>query len=131
MKQPNFIFCVLLFILSVIGLILAFTIGFVWAILRIIFDNNKDFFREFGRVLWISSIANDQTMGVAAQHMLNDMFLKKDAPKRFGDSENETMSHILGWAKFANKLYPLGKKTTDVLNKTDENHVEKAKENQQ
>ena len=131
MKQPNFIFCVLLFILSVIGLVLAFTIGFAWGIVRIIFNNSLDFFREFGRVLWVTSIANDQTIGVAAQHMLNDIFLHKDAPKRFGDSENETMSHVLGWAKFANKLYPLGRKTSDVLNKTDRNHVEKAKENQQ
>jgi hypothetical protein len=49
---------------------------------------------------------------------------------RFGDP-NETVSHVLGKNKAQNKLYPIGKGLAWLLNKIDENHVEKANINKQ
>jgi hypothetical protein len=49
---------------------------------------------------------------------------------RFGDP-NETVSHVLGKNKAQNKLYPIGKALAWLLNKIDENHVEKANINKQ
>lgn len=82
-----------------------------------------------GRDSWNNAIAIDQLGNVWCKHLFNDLMCHSDG-HRFGDP-NETVSHVLGKNKALNKLYPIGKALAWLLNKIDENHVEKANINKQ
>ena len=134
MKAPNLVFSILLWILSIIGVALSAIVGFTWGFIRILFISykyNQNPFKLLSNLFWKSSIANDQTMGVQAQYFMNDVFLKPGTSKRFGDSENETMSHVFGWGESEQKLYQAGEGVKDILNKVDKDHTKKAKDNPQ
>lgn len=134
MKAPNLVVCILLWFVSFFGLIISIVIGFAWGFVRILVNSIKtktNPFTPMRKILWKSSIANDQTIGIQAQYFLNDVFVRPGATKRFGDNENETMSHVFGWIDNEQKLYEAGEIVRDALNKIDKEHTKKAKDNPQ
>ena len=133
MKPPHIILNILLLILSSIGAILGFVLGYIWAIIRLIFTHKwrlKNLIKELNYLIWLSNIANDQKINVDAQYLLNDWYVKPGSPKRFGHP-NDTISHVLGWVKYHGKIYPFGMRTSNILDRIDDNHVENARTNKQ
>jgi hypothetical protein len=129
-KSPNIFISIVLFLLSIIGSILGWTVGLAWGIVRICWTHSKNAIRDISTLLYYVAEINDCGINVSSQYLLNDVFIKPDAPKRFGNG-NETMSHVFGWAKFAGKHYKAGKTMSHVLNRLDKDHVEKAKDAKQ
>ena len=72
----------------------------------------------------------DQLGNVVGGDLMNDLLLKKDPAKLYGNPD-ETISHVTGVNKLAGKLTPVGDFVAKTLNKIDPNHVEKASQNEQ
>lgn len=68
----------------------------------------------------------DQFGNVACQHLFNDV-LRTTSGHKFGDAD-ETVSYVLGKNKETNTLTKMGWWFTNLLNKLDAEHVEKAVE---
>lgn len=76
------------------------------------------------------AFAIDQLGNVMIAPMANDLLLKKDAPKLYGNPD-ETISHVTGVNYLARTLTSFGYFVAHTLDAVDKNHVEKAAENEQ
>lgn len=97
---------------------------FIYAILR--FRNFKKISAYFHEV----AFAIDQLGNVMGGPIMNDVLLKKDAVKTYGNPD-ETISHVTGVNYLVNKLTIFGKALAWILNKVDKNHVQNAAINEQ
>ncbi|MEY4332228.1 MAG: hypothetical protein RLZZ196_966 [Bacteroidota bacterium] len=113
------------FILLILAIILAiplFIIGWIYSLitLRLKIKRLNDY--AFTIALGIDQLGN-----VVMSNLFNAILIQHDGVK-FGNPD-DTISAILGVNKQNNTLKYLGKLLASLLNKIDENHVEKASEN--
>lgn len=109
----------MLLILSIILFVLFGTIGFVFELIDNLFNINK--------LLYKLAICIDQAGNVICGGLFNHILIK-NAGYKFGNTK-ETISSVLGRNKEANTLLILGIWLSNLLNKIEENHVEKAVKN--
>jgi hypothetical protein len=76
------------------------------------------------------AFAIDQLGNVMIAPMANDVLLKKNAPKLYGNVD-ETISHVTGVNYKAQSLTDFGYFVAHTLDAVDENHVNKAAETNQ
>ncbi len=112
----------LLLIIAVLLFVPIATAGFVYAILK---HAIKGIFTFLGEYFWLAALSLDQSGNAICSHLFNDVLLKEDPGKLFGNPD-ETVSHVLGVNKEAGTLNFVGKGLSWILNKIDHYHVEKA-----
>ena len=76
------------------------------------------------------AFAIDQLGNVMIAPMANDLLLKSKSKKKYGDPD-ETISHVTGVNYNDESLTDLGYFISHTLNALDNNHVQKAAENEQ
>lgn len=123
---------ILLCLVSFIGYSIMLLPCFVYTVIVLSFSKRFKGKRKqlFNGWLWNLAIANDQAGNVLIQYPGNDILLKPNRTKSFGNP-NETISHVLGWSEYDKALYTAGKKVAKGLNKIDKNHTKEAKANPQ
>lgn len=122
-----------LVLVSMFGYLLFLIPCFLYSFIKVyIFKdgNVKDKNFELSNWLWNLAIANDQAGNALIKFPGNDILLKPNRTKSFGDP-NETISHVLGWGEYDKALYKPGKKISKGLNKIDKGHTVNAKNNKQ
>lgn len=111
-----------LLISALILFVLIAPIAFVYAIVVHILRGLSDYF-------WIIALSIDQTGNAICARMFNDILIKKGG-HQFGNPD-ETISHVLGKNYETNTLYAIGKVVSWLLNKIENNHVQKAAKTEQ
>ena len=76
------------------------------------------------------ALAIDQLGNVMIAPMANDVLLKENPAKKYGNTD-ETISHVTGVNYLSKDLTDFGYFVAHTLDAVDENHVEKAAENEQ
>ena len=110
----------LLLILSVVLFLFFGSIGFIYSILHRLL-------RSVGNYFWQIAVAIDELGNTVCQDLFNNI-MRKRGGHRFGNS-NETVSYVLGVLKQEDKLLPIGRVVSWLLNKIDKHHVEDAVKN--
>jgi hypothetical protein len=87
-------------------------------------------FKKISKYFHDVAFAIDQLGNVMGAPIMNDVLLKKEPVKLFGNPD-ETISHCVGVNYLGGKLTIFGLALKWILNKIDKNHVEKAAENEQ
>lgn len=85
-------------------------------------------FKNLSKYWWAFAIALDQLGNVTCQYTLNFVFIKKNGV--LCGNEDQTISYVIGINKQQGTLTLAGKGLAKILNKLEENHVEKAVENE-
>jgi hypothetical protein len=107
----------LLFIIALVGLIVAMPISIIVALVI----NRLDFMAY--------AISIDQTINAVSGPLLDSVWLIDSKNMRFGNMDR-TISYNLGRNKKYGNLNRFGLWICDILHLIDENHVEKAYQNQ-
>lgn len=114
----------LLFIIATILATILSPIFFLYAVIRL--HNLKKISNYFGAV----AFAIDQLGNVMGAPIMNDLLLKKDPIKFYGNPD-ETISHVTGVNYTQQKMTWVGKLIARILNNAEPQHVEiAAKTNQ-
>lgn len=97
---------------------------FIYSIIRLFnFKKINDYFHDV-------AFSMDQLGNVMGAPIMNDLLLKKDPTKLYGNPD-ETISHVTGVNYLSGKLTKFGLVLKRILNKLDKNHVENASKNEQ
>jgi hypothetical protein len=86
--------------------------------------------KNIDKYLFDIAFSIDQLGNVIGAPMMNDILLKKNPTKTYGNPD-ETISHVTGVNYMSNKLSIFGKILVMILNSIDKNHVQKAANNEQ
>lgn len=97
---------------------------FIYSIIRL------GSFKSIGKYFHDVAFAIDQMGNVMGSPIMNDVLLKKDPIKKYGNPD-ETISHVTGVNYLNNKLTFLGMALAKILNYFDPCHVENAAINEQ
>lgn len=116
---------IILFIIAIVLFVLLSLITIPYTIIKYIFKPKKivDYFFQL-------AFAFDQLGNVMIAPMANDVLIKKDATKLYGNPD-ETISHVTGVNYINRTLTSFGYFIAHTLNAVDKNHVEKASESEQ
>jgi hypothetical protein len=87
-------------------------------------------FKNVGKYFYDLAFAIDQLGNVLCAPVFNVIMIKSTKYKAFGNPD-ETISHVLGVNYINDNLTWLGKLLSNILNKIDKNHVQKAEKNEQ
>ena len=109
----------ILLIIAVLMSIILYPLGLLYSLITFRFS-----FKQLGAYWYVMAVSVDQLGNVVMSTLFNDLLISKYGYK-FGD-EDATVSMALGVNKKMGTLKPLGKFIADLLNKIDEDHVEKA-----
>ena len=112
---------ILLIIARILSWIL-FPIGWIYSLIT--FRLKLSRLNEYAFTIALSL---DQLGNVVLANIMNDFLIKSEGYK-FGNPD-DTISAVLGVNKLKGTLSPAGKAITYILNKVDNNHVEKASKN--
>lgn len=115
---------IILYIVAKICYAILSPITMVYAIVKLTFKGGL--FNYFHQL----AFAIDQLGNVMIAPMANDLLLKKDAVKLYGN-QDETISHVTGVNYKSMKLTSFGYFVAHTLDALDENHVTKASETNQ
>jgi hypothetical protein len=115
---------VILYIVAKIFYAILVPITMLYAIVKLLFKGGL--FEYFHNL----AFAIDQLGNVMIAPMANDVLLKKNAPKLYGNPD-ETISHVTGVNYKAKTLTDFGYFVAHTLDEIDENHVNKAAETNQ
>ncbi|MBD1259380.1 hypothetical protein HZY62_02175 [Maribacter polysiphoniae] len=107
----------LLFCISILLLVITGPLGFIYGILHSLFTKG---FSGIGEFLLKIAISIDQLGNVMMQHLLNQLWIKKEG-YRFGNRD-ETISSVLGKNKQNATLTGFGKAIDKILDIIDPNH---------
>lgn len=110
---------ILLYIVAKIGYLILSPITMLYAVIKLLFKGGL--FEYFHNL----AFAIDQLGNVMIAPMANDVLLKKNAPKLYGNPD-ETISHVTGVNYKAESLTDFGYFVAHTLDALDENHVTKA-----
>jgi len=97
----------------------------LYAIIRLAFKP-----KLLGNYFFMTAFGIDQLGCVMGAPLMNDVLLKKDATKKYGNPD-ETISHVTGCAYVEMKLRSTGYFVAHCLDTAEKNHVEKAAETEQ
>lgn len=115
---------ILLYIVAKILYLIISPITMLYAIVKLTFKGGlKKYFYDM-------ALSIDQLGNVMIAPMANDVLIKKDAPKLYGNPD-ETISHVTGVNYVNQTLTSFGYFVAHTLDAVDENHVEKAVKNEQ
>lgn len=116
------------------ALILIVAITLFWALtpIFILYTLVKYIFKpkKLGNYAYMVAFSIDQLGNVMGAHIMNDVLLKKEAVKKYGNPD-ETISHVTGVNYLAKTLTDLGYFVAHSLDAVDKNHVTKAAETNQ
>jgi hypothetical protein len=112
---------ILLFVAVVLFVPIA-SAGFIYAIVK---NAIKGIFYFLSEYFWLAALSLDQSGNAICAELFNDIFLKKNPAKKFGNPD-ETVSHVLGVNKEAGTLNYFGLGLSWILHLLDKYHVEKA-----
>lgn len=112
---------ILLIIAKVLSWIL-FPIGWMYSLIT--FRLKLSRLNEYAFTIALSL---DQLGNVVLANIMNDFLIKSEGYK-FGNPD-DTISAVIGVNKLKGTLLPAGKAISYILNKVDNNHVEKASKN--
>lgn len=115
---------VLLFILARILQWILSPLFFIYAIIRM------GSFKKISKYFHGVAFSIDQLGNVMGAPIMNDLLLKKDPAKLYGNPD-ETISHVTGINYLNNKLTIFGMGLAKILNFVDPAHVENAALNEQ
>lgn len=115
---------IILYIIAKILYLVLSPITMLYAIVKLLFKGG------LSKYFYDLAFAIDQLGNVMIAPMANDVLIKKDAPKLYGNPD-ETISHVTGVNYLARTLTPFGYFVAHTLDAVDKNHVEKAAENEQ
>ena len=110
---------IILYIVAKIGYLTLSPITMLYAIIKLLFKGGL--FNYFHQL----AFAIDQLGNVMIAPMANDLLLKKDSSKLYGNPD-ETISHVTGVNYKAMTLTSMGYFVAHSLNAVDKNHVIKA-----
>lgn len=110
----------LLLILSMILFIILAPISFVYSVIYRMTKSASFYF-------WQIAVAIDELGNTVCQDLFNGV-MRKSGGHKFGNSD-ETVSYVLGVLKSQDKLLPIGRMISWLLNKIDKYHVEDAVKN--
>lgn len=114
---------ILYIVAKILYLVLA-PITMLYAIVKLIFKGGlSNYFHNL-------AFAIDQLGNVMIAPMANDVLIKKNSPKLYGNPD-ETISHVTGINYLARTLTSFGYFVAHSLDAVDKNHVTKAAENEQ
>lgn len=116
---------IILFIVAIILLIVLSAITIPYTIIKYLFKPKK-----IAEYFFQLAFAFDQLGNVMIAPMANDVLIKKDAPKLYGNPD-ETISHVTGVNYVNRTLTSFGYFVAHTLDAVDENHVTKASKNEQ
>jgi hypothetical protein len=108
---------ILLFLIAVVLGVVFIPLGLLFSIvfrLRITIKNGYDYFK-------VCAIAIDQAGNVFCSDLFNILLITEKAVIKFGDPDR-TISAVLGYAQYFNRLTRLGKYLVILLDKIDPNH---------
>lgn len=115
---------IILYIVAKIGYFILSPITMLYAVVKLTFKGGlTNYFHNL-------AFAIDQLGNVMIAPMANDLLLKKEAPKLYGNPD-ETISHVTGVNYKARTLTHGGYFVAHTLDALDENHVSKASETDQ
>ena len=115
---------ILLFIVAIIFQWLLTPLFMLYAILRL------GSFRKISEYFHNSAFGIDQLGNIMGAPIMNDLLLKKDAIKLYGDVD-QTISHVTGVNYIENKMTWMGRLIARILNNVEPQHVEKAAKTEQ
>lgn len=115
---------ILLYIIAKIGYLILSPITMLYAVIKLLFKGGL--FEYFHNL----AFAIDQLGNVMIAPMANDVLLKKNAPKLYGNPD-ETISRVTGVNYKAKTLTDFGYFIAHSLDAIDKNHVNKAADNEQ
>lgn len=115
---------ILLYIVAKIGYLILSPITMIYAVIKLLFKGGLlNYFHQL-------AFAIDQLGNVMIAPMANDVLLKENTPKLYGNPD-ETISHVTGVNYKAQTLTSMGYFVAHSLDAIDKNHVEKAAETDQ
>lgn len=115
---------IILYIVAKLMYLILAPITMLYAIIKLTFKGGL--FKYFHDL----AFAFDQLGNVMIAPMANDLLLKKDAPKLYGNPD-ETISHVTGVNYISETLTDFGYFVAHSLDAVDKDHVTKASENEQ
>lgn len=111
-------------ILFILAIFLLWILSPLFIVYALFFTKNKS--KYFGDI----AFAIDQLGNVMGAPILNDLLLKKNPTKLYGNPD-ETISHVTGYNYINNELSYFGNLIAKILNFVEPNHVENAAKNEQ
>lgn len=115
---------ILLYIVAKLMYLILAPITMLYAIIKLTFKGGlMEYFYNL-------ALSIDQLGNVMIAPMANDLLLKKDAPKLYGNPD-ETISHVTGVNYVSETLTDFGYFVAHTLDAVDKDHVTKASENEQ
>lgn len=115
---------IILYIVAKLMYLILAPITMLYAIIKLTFKGGL--FKYFHDL----AFGIDQLGNVMIAPMANDLLLKKDAPKLYGNPD-ETISHVTGVNYISETLTDFGYFVAHTLDAVDKDHVTKASENEQ
>ncbi len=118
----------ILFTIAIVLSVFLYPLGLVYSFIKLIaLFRFKSALKHLDDIFFMCAVLIDIMGNVFMKHIFNDLLIKKGG-LNFGNP-TKTISFVLGANKHKGKLTKLGIIVANILNKIEDNHVEKAYKN--